>query len=303
MKILFLGSPLFSKIVLERLILSSHEVVGVVTQPDRPSGRGHKLLPTEIKKFAVERGLPVYQFEKISQNMDAIREIEYDYALTASFGQILPQAFLDYRPCLNVHPSMLPKYRGATPIQTALLNGDTSTGVTIMRTVKAMDAGDIAMQEEAEIYPDDNYETLMVRLAKQGAEMAVKVFDLVESGRAKFIPQDDEKATCVKMISKEDGYLDFNQTAETLVNRVRALASNPGCYFYLGEDKIKVGSAKAAEFALKPFEIAKIKKRFVIGCADGAFEILSCQAPGGKMLRAIDFLNGYSLEGSEVVRA
>lgn len=302
MKILFLGTPLFAKLVLEPLYLSSHEVVAVITQPDRPCGRGHKLKASEVKEYATANNIPVYTFERVNKSMEEIRKIDYDYALTASFGQILSQEFLTHRPCLNVHPSLLPKYRGATPIQSALLSGDKVTGVTVMKMVREVDAGDILLQEKYRVQDGDTTDTLMNKLGVLGGKLAVKAFDLIESGAAKFTPQDGSKATFVKLIQKEDGLLDFNREAKDLVNRVRALGEKPGCYFNLGEDCIKVKALRdvSEEFRGERGKILCGKKRFVIGCKNGAVEVLICQAPSGKILPARDFLNGFRLEGKEV---
>lgn len=298
MKILFLGTPRFARLVLEKLHLSSHEVVAVITQPDRPSGRGHKLQMSEVKEFALAEQIPVFTFERVNRSMDEIRKIDYDYALTASFGQILSQEFLSNRPCLNVHPSLLPKYRGATPIQTALYNGDKLTGVTIMKMVKEVDAGDILLQSEYKIVDDDNTDSLMEKLGVLGGEMAVDAFDLLENGKAEFKSQDSSKATFVKLLNKEDGKLDFSRTGIELVNQFRAYGSKPGCYLTIGEDTIKIGGIKdvSEEFSGNIGQILLFKKRFVIGCSGGAVEVLFAQAPSGKMLPARDFLNGYHLK-------
>lgn len=304
MKILFLGTPYFAKLVLERLHLSNHEVVAVITQPDRPCGRGHKLKASEVKEYATANNIPVYTFDSVNKSMEEVRKIDYDYALTASFGQILSQEFLSFRPCLNVHPSLLPKYRGATPIQTALLNGDKVTGVTIMKMVREVDAGDILLQSRYQIKEDDTTDILMEKLGALGGEMAVDAFDLIEMDKAKFVPQDNSKATFVKLITKEYGYLDFNNFAFKLVNQVRALGSKPGCYFILGEDAIKVAALKDVsrefDFHGAPGDILLSKKRFVIGCKAGAVEVLACQEPSGKLLPARDFLNGYKVEGKQI---
>ena len=302
MKILFLGSSLFSRIVLDKMLKAGLDVVAVVTQPARPSGRGHKLTPTEVQVYAEECGLPIYAFEKLNQHMEEIRNIDYDYAITASFGQILGQEFLAHRPCLNVHPSLLPKYRGSTPIQTALLNGDNVTGVTIMKVVREVDAGDILLQREDKITQNDDFESLTIRLAEIGGDMTVNAFKLIEAGLANFTPQEHDKATFVKMLSKEDGHLDFNDRAENLVNRVRAFGGNPSCYFMFGEDKIKVVKVKdvSDEFSGKPNELISFKKRFIIGAQNGAVEILACSAPSGKVMQAKDFLNGYRVEGKTI---
>ena len=300
MKILFLGSPEFAKVVLQSVIKSSHKVVGVVTQPDRPSGRGHKIVSPEAKIFAEQNGIPVYQFEKIRQNMDTIREIDYDIALVASFGQILSEEFLNHRLTINVHPSILPKYRGSTPIQSAILNGDNETGVTIMKLVKEVDAGDVLLQQKVKIEPCEVYSSLANRLGLLGGEMAVKALDLIESGQAKFKPQDHSKATFVKLIKKEDGHIDFLATADEIVNKFRALGEKPGVYMTIGDDNIKIGGIAKAGGTGIPGQVLCAKKRLIVACKDGAVEITSLQAPSGKMLRTVDFLNGYKLEGKEI---
>ena len=174
MKILFLGSSKFSKIVLESLINSDFEISCVITQPDKPSGRGHKLMPTEVKVFAQEHGIEVRTYDKFRLHLDEIEQIDYDYSVVASYGQILPNAFLEFKPCVNVHPSLLPKYRGASPIQSSILNGDEVTGVTIMKVAQKVDAGDILAQEKF-VTNGAYYFELEEKLAQLGGKMLEKV--------------------------------------------------------------------------------------------------------------------------------
>lgn len=296
MKVLFFGTPLFSEIVLEKLI-EKHEVVGVVCQPDKPAGRGKKLVSPNIKLLAEERGIKVYQFEKLKENLDVINNINPDIFVTASYGKILPKALLDMKLCINVHPSMLPKYRGATPIQMALLNGDKKTGVTIMKTDVGMDDGDIILQKEVEILDEDDYNSLMPKLADVGAKLLLQALEEVENKTVKFTKQDDSKATFTKLIQKEDALLDFNESAENLVNKVRAYVENPTAYFYLGDDRIKVYKAKVEAGDLPNVGIGDVvtvnKKMFLIKTGKDTLSILKCQASGGKVLDVKDFLNGY----------
>ena len=300
MKVLFLGSSEFSQIVLERLLKSKHKVLAVVCQPDRPSGRGHKLVSPEIKTFAESKGIKVFQFEKVSQHIDEVFD-GVDIAVTASFGQILSRDFIAKKMCLNVHPSRLPLYRGATPLQTALLNGEKDTAVTIQKMVYEVDEGDIILQEDIKIDDEDNFGTLTEKTARLGGELLARSLDLIESKKETYTKQDGLKATYTKMIKKEDGLLDFSLGAEKIVNKVRALGENPGCYFFVGDDRIKVAkTAICTDFELKPNEIAIINKRFLIGANDNSVEILRCQAPNGKMLNAKDFLNGYKFKTMKV---
>ena len=295
MKILFFGTPYFAEIVLKGLMESEFEVVGVVCQEDKPAGRGNKMQSPHIVQMAREYNLPVYQFEKLSRYIEEFKKIDYDYAVTASYGKILPKALLEIKPCINVHPSMLPKYRGATPIQTALLNGDTKTGVTIMKTNVGMDDGDIYVQKEEEILPEDDYNSLIEKLGHVGLDLLLETLRKIANGTAKLIPQDHENATFVKMIEKEDALLDFGKPADTIVNMVRAYVESPVAYFFLGEDRIKVYKAKVFDKTTehKAGEAICTKKKFLIQAQDGVVEILRCQAPGGKVLDSGSFLNGY----------
>lgn len=302
MKILFFGTPYFAEIVLNGLLNSKHKVVGVVCQNDKVAGRGNKIQTPHIVEIAKENGIAVYQFERLKDHIEDFKNIDYDIAVTASYGKILPKAFLDIKPCINVHPSLLPKYRGATPIQTALLNGDTQTGVTIMKTEVGMDDGDIFVQEKVTISKEDDYSSLMPRLAEIGLKLLLETLEKIENGTAKRTSQDHAKATFVKMIEKEDALLDFSQPAYTLVNKTRAFCENPVCYFFLGEDRIKVYQAQISEIVSNE-EIGSVlenRKRFLVVAKGGVFEILKCQAPGGKVLDAKSFLNGYHFKTRKV---
>lgn len=293
MKILFLGTSDFSQIVLEKIIKSKHQVVGVVCQPDRPSGRGHKLVVPKIKEFAIENGIKVFQFEKVSQHTDEVFE-GVDIAVTASFGQILSRDFINKKMCLNVHPSRLPIYRGPTPLQTALQNGDKKTAVSIQKMEYEVDSGDIILCQEVNIDDEDTMSTLTEKTANIGGNLAVKALDMIENGSVKFEKQDGSKATFTKMIKKEDGFLNFEENAEKIVNKVRALGENPGCYFFVGEDRIKVQKAKVFdEKTGNTGDILTKNKKFLVRANDRFVEILKCQAPNGKILDAKDFLNGY----------
>lgn len=300
MKVLFLGSPAFSVEILKEIMASKHQIVGVVTQPDRPSGRGHKLTPTAVKTFAQEKGIKVFDFEKVCNHIDEIKKIEFDISVTASFGQILRDNFLELAPCINVHPSLLPKYRGATPIQSAILNGDKETGVTIMKVVRAVDAGDILAQEKIEIADDEDFSSLEKRLTKLGGEMIVKVLDNYFGIKAK--TQDEEKATFCKKITKDDLLLDLNESAKKLVNKVRALAAN-GTYILINGEKFKINKLKdvSDEFASEKIgEVLGGKKRFVLTCNLGAVEVLSIQSKSGRFVSGRDFLNGFCMESKKI---
>lgn len=293
MKILFLGTSDFSQIVLEEILKSKHKVLAVVCQPDRPSGRGHKFIAPKIKYFAQEKGIKVFQFDKVSEHIDEVFE-GVDVAVTASFGQILSREFINKKMCLNVHPSKLPTYRGPTPLQTALLNGDKMTAVSIQKMEYEVDSGDIILCQDVEIGKNDTMSSLTEKTAKIGGELVVKALDMIENKSVKFSKQDGSKATFTKMIKKEDGFLNFDESAEKLINKIRALGENPGCYFFVGQDRIKVQKAKIFEEKTGNTGDILIKnKKFLVKAKDNFVEIERCQAPNGKVLDAKDFLNGY----------
>ncbi len=311
MKVLFFGTPLFAEIVLEGLLNSKHQVVGVVCQSDKPAGRGNKMVSPHITQIAKANNVPVFQFEKLLPHIEDFKNIDCDIFVTASYGKILPKSLLDIKLCINVHPSLLPKYRGATPIQNAILNGDVVTGVTVMKTEVGMDDGDIFLQEKFNISPEDDYTSLLPKLADLGTKLLLETLDKIENGTAKRTPQNAQDATFVKLLKKEDGLLDFSLSAESLVNKVRAFVEFPVACFKIGGEIIKVYKAKVAtdDFAkqkLAEFEknnfgtILCTKKRFLIKTGGGIFEILKCQAPNGKILDAAAFLNGYHFKSMAV---
>ena len=302
MKILFFGTPRFAEIVLQGLLESKHNVVGVVCQNDKPSGRGNKMVSPRIVEKARQNGIAVYQFEKLREHIDDFKAIDCDIFVTASYGKILPKSLLEIRPCVNVHPSLLPKYRGATPIQSALLAGDEVTGVTIMKTEVGMDDGDIYVQEKMKIDDDDDFFSLHDKLADLGVKLLIETLDKIQNGTAKRTPQKHKEATFVKMIEKADAHLDFSKSVKTLVNEVRAYAESPVAFFFVGGARIKVQKARvfSSEQSVPIGTIIENKKHFLIQASDGVLEILRCQAEGGKMLDAASFLNGYRFASRQV---
>lgn len=303
MKILFFGTPRFAEIILEGLIKSDFQVVGVVCQNDKRAGRGNKLASPNIVSLAKSFDLPVFQFENIKEHIEDFKHINYDLAVTASYGKILPKEFLQIKECINVHPSLLPKYRGATPIQTAILNGDNITGVSIMKTEVGMDDGDIYAQAQCEILPEDDYTSLHDKLAVLGLKLLLQTINDIKNGRAKREKQDPSKATFVKLIKKEDALLDFTQSAKSIVNKVRAFVENPVAYLTLNNDRIKIYKARCTHMGIcaNVGEILMDKKRFLIQAVDDVVEVLECQNAGGKRLLAKDFLNGYRFKTRQVL--
>ena len=301
MKVLFLGSSHFSKVVLQYMIEKGADICQVITSPDRKVGRGQKMQANEVKIYALEKGIDVLCSAKIKNDIEKIKKIDFDISIVASFGQILPKEFLDLKLCLNVHPSMLPKYRGASPIQNSILNGDEFTAVSIMKVAQEVDSGDIALQEKVQIMPNEFYSSLENRLAKIGAELAYKSIVLFEKNELQFTKQDNSKAVYVKKFEKEDGKLNFNNNKSQIYNQVRALSENVGTYLTLRNQTIKIFDIAIVDYkTLKCGEVLQDKKHFVVGCKDGAIEILSCLAPSGKKMTGKDFLNGFKPQGEFV---
>ncbi len=297
MKIVFLGSSNFSLQCLKALLNANYEVIAVVCQPDKPSGRGNKTMPSEIKNYAISNNIPVFQFNKIRvDGVETLKSLKPDIIVVASYGQILSQEILDIALPINVHGSLLPKYRGATPIQTALLNGDKETGITIMKMEYEVDSGDIILQKGICIEDDDNAETLFEKMGTLGGELLVEALRLIEENKAHFVPQKSEYATFTKLIKKEDAEINFNEDAETIVNKVRAYYKNPTAYFVRDGEKFKVYKACKRENLTKLLSgevvCANSKEGLVIKCLNGAVEILEIQAPNGKRMNAKAFLNG-----------
>ena len=303
MKILFLGSSHFSVVVLNKMIENGLDVCGVITQNDKPAGRGHKLTPTEVKSFAIQKNIPVYTFDRIKKHIEEIKQIDYDLAVVASFGQILPEDFLNLKLTINVHPSLLPKYRGASPMQSAIINGDKISGVTIMKVAKEVDSGDIIYQKEFSI-EKKYYKEIEEEFGNIGGDMIKEVVLRIENKTITFTPQDHEKAVFVQKITKEDGEIDLNKTAFEIENQVRALSENIGCFLRNDVILLKIGKIidVSSEFNVEKGEVLNNKKRFILGCKNGAIEILTCQAPSGKMISGRDYLNGHNnILGEKVI--
>lgn len=306
MKVIFLGTPEFGVNVLNKIYESSHEVVAVICQPDKPSGRGNKFVAPPVKVKALELGIPVYQFNKIRvDGVETLKSLNADIMVTAAFGQILSQEIIDICPhgIINVHGSLLPKYRGASPIQASIINGDTQTGVTIMQTEAGIDTGDMILSKNCEIFSTDTYGTLSEKLSVLGANLCVEALDLIENKKASFVPQNHEHATHTKMFKKEDTILNFNKTAGEIVNLIRGLNPNPVAVFYLNGESFKVFEARAlaCDSVAKNGTIinASAKEGLVIKCEGGAVEIVEMTAPNSKRMLAKSYLNGKKFpEGS-----
>ncbi len=302
MKIVFMGTPDFSAVVLEKLN-SVYPVSAAVTGLDKPVGRGYQLKPSPLKVKAEELGIPVLQYEKVSrEGIEDIKALAPDVIVTAAFGQILSEAFLSIPKfaVLNVHASLLPKYRGSSPIQWAILNGDKETGITIMKTVKAVDAGDILLQKSTEISETETAGELFDRLAILGGEAIVEAIKLVEMGEAKFTPQNDAEATHCSMISKDDGKISFENTAHSLDCFVRGMSPWPSAYTEYESKKLKVFAVEKVndDISYKAGEVvfADVKNGLVVQAKDGLVRLKDIQLEGAKRMSDVDFLRGRKIE-------
>jgi methionyl-tRNA formyltransferase len=302
MRIVFMGTPEFSAPALEYLVKSEYRVVVVYTQPDRQTGRGQTLEQSPVKKLALKHSLEVFQPVKLrnSEEMQRLAALEPDLILVSAFGQILPQSILDIPRfgCLNVHPSLLPKYRGATPIPSAILGGDKETGVTIMLMDTGMDTGPIVSQIIVGIEPQDTTESLSNRLAQAGVRLLAETLPLWFDRSLKPQPQDGNKATYTAPITKEDGVINWQMTAEEISRRVRAFYPWPGCYTWWQGKLLKILEAVALhkERNLSPGKVIALAsgQPAVVGVetGDGILGLIRIQLEGKRALTAAEFLLG-----------
>ncbi len=305
MKIVFMGTPDFSVPSLKALISRGDEIAAVVTQPDRQRGRGQRLLPSPVKVLAEEHGIPVLQFTRIksAEGVAALRAIAPDMIVTAAFGQILSKDILDIPPkgCLNVHASLLPKYRGAAPIQWAIIKGETQSGVTIMYMNEGLDTGDMISSVAVPIADDMTGGQLYETLAQAGADLLIKTIDDIDSGKAKRTPQNDAEASYYPPLSKELGRIDWNKPAKEIRNLIRALNPVPGTYGVINGSTIKIWAAELTEGQGKPGQVdcADTKRGLVIGTGDGLLRITEMQAPNSKRMTPAAYFCGCAMPGEQ----
>jgi len=285
MRIAFFGTPSFAVPSLEGLVRSKHEVVCVVCQPDRAVGRGGKIEFSPVKQFGLTHGIPLLQPEKISDEVGLLDEFKPDIIVTCAFGQILKQNVLDCckHGVINVHASLLPKFRGSSPIQWAIIKGETKTGVTIMQTDIGLDTGDMILTRETEIGKDETAGELFERLSVFGAEALLEALDLIEKGVAVKIPQDHTKASQFPMLSKERAKIDFGMSAEEIRNFVRGMNPWPVAWFEHGGEVVRVFRASVG------------KGDFCLPCKGGFVNFEVIQMAGGKVLPARDYINGRKI--------
>ncbi|MDO5387914.1 MAG: methionyl-tRNA formyltransferase [Clostridia bacterium] len=310
MKVLFMGTPDFAVPVLEALV-EKHNMTAVISQPDKPKGRGKKMKPTPVKEAAEKYGIPVYQPEKIKDEkfVELLKGIDADIFVVVAYGQILSQEILDIPKygCINVHGSLLPKYRGAAPIQWSVINGEKETGVTIMYMVKALDSGDMILKRKMEITDDDTYETLHNRMAYVGADALIEAIELIEKGDVNAEKQEDSLATTAPMIKKDMGKIHWSRNSEEIRNKIRGFNPVPGAYTEYEGEILKIFKADIVEGYEKgeAGEILSVdkKKGFIVKTGNGALLIREVQAKGGKKMNCADYLRGHSVEEGKILGA
>ena len=299
MRIIFMGTPDFAVPSLERLVRDGHEVVLAVTQPDKPKGRGNQLTPPPVKARALALNIPVFQpvSMKTEETYETLAACRPDLIVVVAYGKILPQRVLDLPPhgCINVHASLLPKYRGAAPINWAVINGERESGVTIMYMEKGLDTGDMLLAVRTPIADDDTAGTLHDRLAALGADALVHALALLEAGRITPVKQDDSLHTYAPMLSRDDCRLDFRQSAKQVRDRIRGLAPFPGAFMTLDGRQIKVYEAQFAPGGGEPGRVlyADKERGLVVACADGALRLDTLQPQGKRRMAAKEYLAGH----------
>ncbi|MBQ3506604.1 MAG: methionyl-tRNA formyltransferase [Clostridia bacterium] len=308
MKILFAGTPDFAIAPLKNILEHGYKVVGVITQADKPQGRKGVLTPPPVKVFAQGQNLTVLQPTKIRDEIKALKAFGADVMVTCAYGQILTQEVLDCFPkgVWNIHAGLLPKYRGASPIQSCILAGETQTGVCVMQTELGLDTGDILRESRTEILPTETYGELSNRLSQIGAELIIDALKAIENGDYSLQKQTGDVVQTVRKISKEQAKIDFSKNASEIVNLVRGMNPAPVSYAEIDGNKINIYRAEIVDFCgcedAKTGEIVCDipKKGLIVKCGDGFVKLTEVQASGGKVMRGADFLNGRKVRAGQV---
>ena len=309
MKIIFMGTPDFAAGALEALIGAGHEIRLVVTQPDRPKGRSKELIPSPVKVCAEKNGIPVFQPERVKrpEAVEVLRRVEADVYIVAAFGQILSQEILDIPPlgCLNIHASLLPKYRGASPIQHVIIDGEEKTGVTIMQMDAGIDTGDMLYKKEIPIEDTDNYETLHDKLTVLGGKAVVEALELLEQGNLKPEKQRDDLSCYAPLIERSMGEIDFSLDALTIDRRIRGMTPWPSAYTSYKGKQLKIWRAEPDMEAVatgQPGEILQVDRdRVTVAAGRGVLHVYELQLEGKKRMTAHDFLLGVKMQPGEIL--
>ncbi len=307
MNLIFLGTPSFAVRTLERIVTAGHRVLAVYTQPDRPKGRGGQLAASPVKEAALRLGLEVHQPERVRRPevVEQLRALQPEAMVIVGYGQIIPQAIIDIPPLgiINVHASLLPKYRGAAPIQWAIANGESRTGVTTMRIDAGLDTGDMLLKWETEIGPQESAVELGQRLAIAGADLLVETLAGLAAGSIRPQPQDHSQASLAPILKKEDGRIDWSWPAQKVVNRSRGFLPWPGAYSFFRGQLLHIWKAYvAAEVPGEPGQLVPQKKHLLAVCGEGtAIELAEVQIEGRKRMSGEAFLNGQRLNENETL--
>ena len=311
MKILFMGTPDFALFSLKGLCENGYNVVGVVTQPDKPKGRGYALTPPPVKVYAMEQNIPVYQPNSLRTEEFAslLEEINPDLIAVVAYGKILPKNVLDYPEygCVNVHGSLLPEYRGAAPMQMAIIDGKKVTGITTMFMAEGLDTGDMLLKAECEIAENDNFEIIHDRLGLLGAELLRKTIDGLEKGEITPVPQDHAKATHTSKILKEDCELDFSKDCDTVHNLIRGLSPIPLSFTHTPDGKLlKIVESEICERESVNEKIGKVisleNGKIRVLCANGSINILKVLPEGKGRMTAADFIRGRKINEGDILK-
>ncbi len=299
MKIVFMGTPDFAVPTLNKLYESEHEIAAVFTQPDKPKGRGYKLAPPPVKVLALEHGTPVYQPESLKKQpeiWDVLKEIAPDVIVVAAYGKILPKQVLDIPKyhCVNVHGSLLPKYRGAAPIQWSVLNGDDETGITTMLMGEGLDTGDILLQRSTPIGENETAAELFDRLAEIGADLLIETLEKLEKGEITPVKQDEELATYASILTKDMCMIDFNKPVKEVHKKICGLSDWPCAVTTLDGKRLKVFRSQIVKDKMPGQQAGTVvdTKQFCVCCADGVIKLTEVQAEGSKRMRSEDYLRG-----------
>jgi methionyl-tRNA formyltransferase len=308
MKVAFFGTPDFALPALAGILDSSrHQLVCIVTQPDKPVGRGGQVVFSAVKKFAIQHGIPFYQPDRINKELQVLDKYKPDIIVTCAFGQILNQAVLDYAPhgVINIHASLLPKYRGSSPIQWAIIKGEKTTGITIMQTDIGLDTGDIITQSSLDIVSGETAGELFARLAELGGNAIVGALDLIKGGKMTRMPQDHADATAYPKLSKEGARINWNKSALEIKNFIHGLNPWPVAFFMMNDEAIRVFRASVVSFdsGAKAGEVvcADTKRGLIVATSDGFLQIDVLQAPNSRQMSARDFLNGRKISVGTVL--
>src|SRR5438034_6839775 len=297
MRIVFLGTGQIGVPTLRALLNSEHEVVAVVTQPDKPVGRAQSIEPPPIKKEIAKTRIPILQPARIKdqQATEEIRSLTPDMIVVVAYGQILPRDVLEIPrlACLNLHASLLPRWRGAAPVQAAIAVGDCETGITVMYMDEGLDTGDILLQRDVEILPNEVGGALHDRLAQIAPEVLLEALRLVAAGNAPRIPQDNARATYAPKLKREQGQIDWSESAEAIERKIRAYNPWPGAFMKVGDQNLKIFSASIVDLNGRPGEILRREKELIIAAGKGALSLAEVQLEGKRRMSAAEFLRGH----------